>query len=177
MLIGTNGYEYPGFAYQQTNHRGATEHGCKDCHFDKTRNYVIGGHSFNMRADLAGEELILTEACSACHGSIDDFNDVNNVQDDTHALVDSLGTLLFTAGLVDSTHHPLSVTTSADSAGAVWNFLMAEEDRSAGVHNKRYIHSLLISAIQFMEGTLQPTSGYFAADRQNQNEATDYSPE
>ena len=41
--------------------------------------------------------------------------------------------------------------TSADSAGAVWNYLIAHEDGSHGIHNAQYIMDLLNSAIQFIQ--------------------------
>ena len=44
--------------------------------------------------------------------------------------------------------------TSADSAGAVWNYLIVEGDRSEGVHNAKYILGLLTSSIEFLNGTL-----------------------
>jgi len=36
----------------------------------------------------------------------------------------------------------------------VWNYMMAIEDRSGGVHNRKYIRSLLVSATQYINGTL-----------------------
>jgi hypothetical protein len=47
---------------------------------------------------------------------------------------------------------PRSVTTSADSAGAVWNYLLVEEDRSKGMHNPAYMMDLLQSAIVYIQG-------------------------
>jgi len=69
-----------------------------------------------------------------------------------HDLLDSLGGLLETAGLVDSEHHPISGVTvsTADSAGALYNFLFVEEDRSIGVHNTAYAVGLLTSSINYL---------------------------
>jgi hypothetical protein len=150
MLIGTNGYEYAGLTYDQTNHVGAMTDGCLDCHFNETSNYRVGGHSFNMEFDMDGEELLNTAACS-CHGTLDDFN-YHGVQDSVEVLVADLAARLEAAGLIDNTGHPLDdVFTSADSAGAVWNYLIVHEDRSHGVHNAQYIYDLLHSAIQFIQ--------------------------
>ena len=56
MLIGTNGYEYAAYTYDRTTHREATtadgKDGCLECHFKATSQYVVGGHSFNMRAEV-----------------------------------------------------------------------------------------------------------------------------
>lgn len=154
MLIGTNGYEYATFTYEQTNHKTATTDACLDCHFKETENLRVGGHSFNMAFDDGGEELLNTAACTTCHGANSDF-DVNGQQTQTEALAAQLKGLLVTAGLLNNaTGLPLSVATSSDSAGAVWNYLMMEEDRSKGVHNRKYIQGLLQSAIDFMTGAL-----------------------
>jgi len=159
MLTGTNGYEYPGFTYEQTNHKLATEDGCLDCHMKVTENLRVGGHSFNMAFDDGTEELINTGACFACHGDMDDF-DYQGVQTEIDTLVANLRTELVSAGLVSAgTGLPRTATTSSDSAGAVWNYLLAIEDRSRGVHNRRYIRSLLTSAQQYIDGTLPTPAG------------------
>jgi hypothetical protein len=154
LLIGTNGYEYPTFTYEQTAHRSATEDGCLDCHMDHPENLRVGGHSFNMAFDDGSEVMVNTAACEACHGDLDDF-DLDGYQTQTDSLVTDLRGRLVAAGLVSGTTGlPRSVTTSSDSAGAVWNYLMALEDRSRGVHNRKYVHSLLQSAISYISGTL-----------------------
>jgi hypothetical protein len=164
MLIGTNGYEYAGFEYSRTNHRGGTDNGCLDCHFKTTRNYILGGHSFNMAFDREGTEEFNTAACAQvqCHPDeeLTDFNR-DNVQSDVTALIDQLQTLLINANLLafyadDNAYEPTergvhSATAPGDSAGAVWNYLLAREDRSEGVHNREYITGLLESSIQFMQ--------------------------
>lgn len=158
MLTGTNGYEYPGFTYEQTNHKLATEDGCLDCHMKVTENLRVGGHSFNMTFDDGTEELVNTGACFACHGDMDDF-DYQGVQTEIDTLVANLRGALVTAGLVSaSTGLPRTAITSSDSAGAVWNYMLAIEDRSRGVHNRRYIRGLLTSGLQYMQGTLPLSS-------------------
>lgn len=161
-LIGSNGYEYASFTYEITNHRSATADGCLDCHFRATSNNVVGGHSFNMHGDVRDEggefsELLNVAACEPCHGELDDF-DLNGVQTEIDSLATLLEGLVETAGLWESGHPKSGVTTSADSAGAVWNLLMIEEDRSEGVHNAKYMRGLLESAIQFLQGTLPGSS-------------------
>lgn len=154
MLTGTNGYEYPGFAYEQTNHKLAAEDGCLDCHMKATENLRVGGHSFNMAYDDGVEQLLNTGACFACHGDLDDF-DFQGVQTEIDTLVANLRASLVTAGLISGASGlPSSTSTSSDSAGAVWNYLLAIEDRSRGVHNRKYIRSLLTSAQQYLDGTL-----------------------
>jgi hypothetical protein len=160
MLWGTNGYEYAAFGpYGDTNHRGAAEDGCLDCHYKVVNSYFLSGHSFNMKFIAEGDTALNTDACEQCHSSTDDFN-LGGVQDTVHTLLEDLENLLFAAGLLDAERHPLEVTTSQDSAGAVWNYLIVEEDRSLGVHNKQYAIDLLNSAIQFMQtGPTPPVAG------------------
>jgi hypothetical protein len=155
MLTGTNGYEYPGFTYEQTNHKLATEDGCLDCHMKVTENLRVGGHSFNMAFDDGEEELINTGACATCHGDLDDF-DYQGAQTEIDSLVANLRAVLVSAGLVSaSTGLPLTnANVASDSAGAVWNYMLAIEDRSRGIHNRKYIRGLLTSATQYMQGTL-----------------------
>ena len=149
MLIAGNGYEYAGFMYEDNAaHRTLTEDGCLDCHMKTTSNFVLGGHSFNMEWDDGGSSVENTDACEPCH-SLDDF-DYNGVQTTVDSLLTELDTALQMAGLIDSDHHPMSVTTSRDSAGAVWNYLLVYEDGSDGVHNGPYAVSLLQSSLQHL---------------------------
>jgi hypothetical protein len=154
MIIGSNGYEYAGYDYQQLEyHRTLTDDGCVDCHFKSTQNYVVGGHSFNMAAELEGEEVLNLGTCNTCHDELEDFN-YADVQDSVETLSETLLALLTAAGLMADGHPIDDVVTSADSAGAVWNYLVVHEDRSHGVHNSKYAIGLLESAIMYMQGGL-----------------------
>lgn len=165
MLLGSNGYEYAGWTYSRTQHREATTSGgmdgCLECHFKATSQYVVGGHSFEMRATanepLSGPtEVLNVGACLPCHGEINDFNEVGpgySVQDSVDVLTADLKARLVAAGLLDATTGlARPKTTSADSAGAVWNYLVVKYDRSRGVHNAEYIMGLLRSSIQYISG-------------------------
>jgi hypothetical protein len=159
-LFGSNGYEYSGYTYEQTLHV-SLEDGCLRCHFDVTQNFVVGGHSFNMKGTIGGhdgdEEVVNQDACLPCHdldaADVDGF-DHNGRQTEVQALADSLETILENAGLLSNGHNVPNVVTSSDSAGAVWNWLVIHEDRSAGIHNYKWMKGLLESSIMFMEGNL-----------------------
>jgi hypothetical protein len=180
MVVATNGYQYSWFDYERSNaHRGGTVDGCLDCHYKTTENNILGGHSFNMTFTIleegGPEESENTNGCNVtdCHdGDVDDF-DHEDWQTDTEQLVDSLQTILFTAGLIDDEGHPLddvfvaSLSEPGDSAGAVWNYLIVHEDRSHGIHNPKYTRGLLESAIQFMVSGPPPT---FAATEQKRRD-------
>lgn len=151
VLIGSNAYEYAGYVYDRTTHAEATEDGCLDCHMKNAVGNVVGGHSFNMKWEGGIEELTNTEACAPCHGEIDDF-DYHGVQTEVDGLVADLEARLVAAGLF-ADGAPAAVTTSRDSAGAVFNLMYVKEDRSRGVHNPAYVRGLLESSIQFISGT------------------------
>jgi hypothetical protein len=161
LLIGSNGYEYAGYTYERSTHRSATNDGCLDCHMKTTSQNVVGGHAFNMEWGEEGSAISNTAACVRCHGETSDFALVGDEfsQDKVDSLIRVLRDNLVTAKLVtvgttaDSFAVPKSTKTSADSAGAVYNLLLAQEDRSHGVHNPKYVTGLLQSAIDFISGT------------------------
>ena len=165
LLFGSNGYEYDGYEYSDSaGHRNALHpddgqaDGCVNCHLKSTRNFVVGGHSFNMRGEMVSEEgaeeVLNINACWACHDEpeedIEGF-DYEGVQTEIHGLLEDLSALLQAAGVVDATGHPISGTTTQGIAGALWNFLLIEEDRSFGVHNPGYAVDLLEASIAYME--------------------------
>lgn len=157
MLIGSNGYEYDGFNYSQTNHRGATDDGCVDCHMKFTRNSKVGGHTWNMRWTDEEGEILNTAACVPCHGTTSNF-DIDGIQTEIAGLEEELRTLLVGAGFILANGNRVVGTRTADEAGAIWNYLMVHYDRSAGVHNPNYIRDLLQSSIDFMSSPAQTVS-------------------
>jgi formate-dependent nitrite reductase cytochrome c552 subunit len=160
LLIASNGYEYDGldYDYENTGH-GANDDGCIMCHMGNPlvhNGYKIGGHSFNM-VNPGDEEETLVGVCQECHLSADDF-DYENIQSDVEDMLADLHDLLVAAGHLNAgTGLPSGTSTNkhtiADEgeAGALWNYLMVEEDRSEGVHNPSYIRDLLESSIEYME--------------------------
>jgi len=163
MLLGTNGYEYAGYTYEQTNHKGATDNGCLDCHFETPFGYSLGGHSFNMAYGGEEGETYNAEACAKCHEGIEEGDnfDLDGVQTEVEGLISTLEGLLISANMLVETEEGLQAQTRdvysrsepGDSAGALWNYFIAKYDRSEGVHNREYITGLLQSAIEFMQGS------------------------
>ncbi len=165
MLRGVNAYEYAGYNYAGSPHETAVTRGCPACHMSASVHESIGGHSWNMKNEERGLENITGCNVDGCHkpnpvASVDretvrDFDGdgvIEGVQTELHDLLDSLGTLLVTAGFLDEDHHPVNnvLVSTADSAGALYNFLFVEEDRSVGVHNTAYAVALLKSSINFL---------------------------
>jgi hypothetical protein len=110
-----------------------------------------------MRWTDADGTILNTAACVPCHGATADFNR-DNVQTETAQLADSLKTLLVARGWLNgSSNLPVApLTLTNDQAGALWNYMLIEEDRSGGVHNRNYIQGLLKSAIEFLNANPAP---------------------
>lgn len=162
LLIATGGYEYDDleYDYENTGH-GAEEgdDGCIKCHMgnpEAHNGYAMGGHSFNM-VNPDDEEEILVGVCQECHTAAEDF-DYEGIQTDVEEMLEELGNLLVLAGHLDEesglpegTSQAKHTIADEGEAGALWNYLMIEEDRSHGVHNPFYIRDLLESSIEYME--------------------------
>lgn len=132
LLAGIGGYEVAGTeAYptpESTTHfKDAT---CVKCHMYQQH------HTFEPSID----------ACKECHDGITDF-DFNGVQTTVTNLLEELKTELTTAGLLNATGGEVVGTYPVDQAGALYNYLMVEDDRSEGVHNTKYIEALLRNSI------------------------------
>ena len=162
MLLGTNAYEYANYEYDNSPHTNVTIDGCVDCHMSASGDYTLGGHSFGMYDEEKDHENKTGCNTSNCHdGDVDEFDlaadddfdwdgTEEGVQAEVQGLLDSLEHILETAGLLED-EHPLSVTVAtADSAGAVFNWLFVHEDRSLGIHNTEYAVGLLQSSINYM---------------------------
>jgi hypothetical protein len=157
VIIGSNGYEFDGYSYTTSPHRN-NPNACLSCHFEATSNNIVGGHAFNMRGDARDEggefaSVLNTAACAPCHGDLDDF-DYHGIQTELLGLAHTLDSLLTEAGLVADGHPNSGAVTNVDSAGALWNFALFEDDRSWGVHNPKYFRGLLQSSIDYLTGNL-----------------------
>ncbi len=146
MLAGTNAYEYAGETYGNSPHTNLADNGCLDCHMARSY-YLTGGHSFVME-DTADHQNIY--GCHECHdATLTDF-DYEDKQTEIQALLDQLETLLVAANLLDDGEPVDRTVATADSAGAVYNWLFVLEDQSLGVHNYDYAKALLESAIDYL---------------------------
>ena len=164
MLIGTNAYEYTGYSYERSWHSTGVTEGCVSCHMSPSEHETVGGHSWNMRNEDRGFENIAGCNATGCHDTAplttidrladEDFNNdglIDGVQDEIKGLADTLLGLLVAANLTNGSGVPVSrIVATADSAGAVYNYVFIEEDRSFGVHNADYSAGILWSAINFL---------------------------
>lgn len=168
MLLATNAYEYSGYDYSSSYHAAVSD-GCVACHMSTSLHETVGGHSWNMRNEERGFENTFGCNVDACHrGNISSLNRTANsdfdgdgttegVQDEIRGLSDSLRTLLVNANLLeyvaaDDAYEPVDgrEVATADSVGALYNWLFVHEDGSHGIHNTDYAVGLLQSSINFL---------------------------
>ncbi len=158
MLLGTNGYEYGSVSGGPSPH-GSVDDGCLHCHMAPGL-YGTGDHAFWMANEE--EDYENTKGCNTangCHaGTLESFAH-DGVQADIESKLEELAGLLYDAGLMewvvegtDSLFEPTDgrPVATADSAGALFNYLFVHEDRSMGIHNPDYAEGLLDAAIEFM---------------------------
>jgi cytochrome c551/c552 len=173
MLMGTGGFKFIDYNYTtNSNHAINAEikqEGCVACHMaDATAGSgFAGGHTMNIGyTNISGQQAYLINGCTVegCHTSAG-FN-INYIggssflagglgtHDATEAYLDTLHTLLLDRGWITASgsvnasgNNPLRITP-ASRAGALFNYLFVEHDRSKGSHNTRYTLELLISSIQ-----------------------------
>jgi hypothetical protein len=179
LLAGLVGYEaIPGFSKVETLHRNVLSDGCVNCHMGYARThdgYNVGGHSWNMLWEEEPDYNLSANCTDAnCHGAGGlEFDDPvtdepydfvllsvggDGYQTQTEHLLDSLATLLEIQGIYNpSTGLARTGTFRTHVAGAYWNFIMIEEDRSFGIHNFGYIKSLLEASIDYCASLPPPT--------------------
>jgi hypothetical protein len=158
VFSGQHAYVFPGEDYDSISpHNQEADNACLACHMAAPHGDLAGGHSFNLVYEAEGEEAQLTTGCNveACHANnLEDFN-YDGVQDSVAALLANLRTILINNNLLTesnlvnaSSSAPLNIPM--DVAGAIYNFLFFEEDRSEGVHNPDYTIDVLNASIEYM---------------------------
>jgi hypothetical protein len=136
FLYGVLGYEFDGAeSYATPGSHAHMQPACTGCHMETYSNSK-GGHTWWPNLDN----------CTSCHEGANSF-DVKGVQTEVHDLLVELGDLLKAEGSIDADGHPVRGTFHIDVAGATYNYIGIEEDRSLGVHNPDYIIALLKNSI------------------------------
>ena len=168
MLIGTNAYTW-GEELNLSPHYAAVENACVGCHMYPNAHVLgevpsAGGHTFSM-VDGYGNDNV--EACSNCHGNFGaEFSDkkfyingsadldkngvAEGLQIEVEGLLHQLSTLLPPYGSPDI--NVIDSTWTIDEAGALYNYVQIEEDRSFGIHNPRFTVGLLYLSIGKLGG-------------------------
>ena len=124
---------------------------CVTCHMASATGYHNGGHTFFVEDE---EEGLNTNGCLACHTASEAETLKDDLQAEIETKLEELGALLVTAGI----YNPAGTSGTAVKgdytntvAGAYWNFISIEEDRSMGVHNPRFVRKLLENTIASLE--------------------------
>jgi hypothetical protein len=154
ILNGTGAYVFEGATYRNSPHSTHVTNGCPTCHMAAAYGTQAGGHTMSLTYDSHGTETDLVAGCNNddCHSGLANFN-IDGLQDSVETYLSNLRTALVEASLLDdasdlpnaSTAHPLVM--SADQAGALYNYLLLEADRSGGVHNSKYVLDALKASI------------------------------
>jgi hypothetical protein len=174
VLAGTGGYEYAAYGnYPDSPHTGATsdKNGCVACHMAPGIGPTTGGHSMRLHNEDNGVENLNgcnIEACHGLTGELDEINrtadadfdgdgEIEGVQDEVRGLIAQLGDVLVADGLMEhdeeeDSYHPISGRTVilADTAGAVYNMMFAQEEGSLCIHNTAYVVALLQSSYNYV---------------------------
>ena len=128
VLAGIGGYTFGTVVNSEVHaSAGAT---CITCHMNE------GDHKWEPSLD----------ACKTCHTDAASF-DLGGKQTEINGLISSLKSALIDKGLLDDAGHPVKGTFPVAQAGALYNYEMIVDDRSAGVHNYPFIKDLLDASI------------------------------
>jgi hypothetical protein len=125
-----------------------------DPHFHgKIENACVACHMHEDNHSLA----VNLESCAGCHTSADNAEEkLVELETAVHTKLMELGAALATKGVMTEVtneldeiigYAPIGGTISADDARLVYNFMVVEEDGSAGMHNPSYIMKLLTNSI------------------------------
>jgi hypothetical protein len=170
VYSGKGGYAYAGMTYGNSSHQAFTN-GCVDCHMPPVAsNQGIGNHSFYAQLTACQQQ--------GCHVNTTSF-DVIGGQSAMRANLQELRIALNNAGfltratvapydvlsatdLLDLTFsldqvRPQTVAVPADTAGAVYNYLLLARGSADGVHNPLYTRELMFDSYKAIAGTAPTT--------------------
>lgn len=170
VYSGKGGYAYAGMTYGNSSHQAFTN-GCVDCHMPPIdSNQGVGNHSFYAQLTACQQQ--------GCHVNTTSF-DVIGGQSAMRANLQELRVALNKAGFLTRSaaapYLPLSATdlldltfsldqvlpgatnVPADTAGALYNYLLLARGSADGVHNPLYTRELIFDSYKAIAGTA-PTS-------------------
>ena len=160
ILNGSSAYVFAGATYRNSPHTTMVTDGCPTCHMQSAYGVQAGGHTMNLTYDNHGTETDLVAGCNitGCHSGLTNFN-YEDSQDSVEVLLEALREELVAGSILNgSTGLPNASSSdtlvlSADQAGALYNFLFFEDDRSLGVHNTKYAYDALNASIEAVAPT------------------------
>jgi len=134
VLWGLGGYEFRTDLSASSPHQSQAN--CVVCHMAETDSETTGGHTW----------IIDEEVCLDCHTALP-----QTAMDALESKLGDLKAALITAGLLDAAGEIVVDSFQSDSIGALWNYLLIEEDRSMGVHNPDYATALMNASIMALQ--------------------------
>jgi hypothetical protein len=167
VLLGEGGYEFGFQLPRSVAHLTGNPNTCVDCHMAvppaEHRNR-IGEHTKQMRyTPEGGQEVHLIAGCTNCHGAITSFDDIYATSDydmdgeikpfqqEVQGLLNRLASALPPVG--DPTIDWQQIDDNdLEAKGAFWNYLYVRNDHSLGIHNPKYVVSLLQRSITLVTG-------------------------
>jgi predicted CXXCH cytochrome family protein len=172
LMTTGGGYTF-GQELPSSPHGAVVENVCSGCHmgatpgFDDEGNalpgrHEVGGHSFSMASEAAGENVVV---CQDCHVGATTFEFeasrdydgdgiIETNQEEVAGLHEALGAALTAAGVqdVDSRRFVMPENPTEAMWGGMWNYQFTAFPGTA-VHNLRYSVALLQLSIEQLGGT------------------------
>jgi hypothetical protein len=117
---------------------------CVECHFGENKDHALGF------ADNYGTKVFANyAACVQCHTDEDTAEGLHEaLAAEVQGKIDALQALLLDQGILDGSDYvAVPIDLSADQAKALWNYKLAVEDKSLGLHAPTYMKALLDNSI------------------------------
>jgi hypothetical protein len=160
---GTGGYDF-GTPIESSAHYALIADACVTCHMYKPKGTTVGGHTFSMANEEEGGDNTAACAQTGCHSTpalatfdrpstVDWDGDGTNegTQTEFDGLMATLKGKLVTAGLLDAALDtaagPFPRRLPKAQAGAIYNYRVALTESSRGIHNTKYIMTILQRSI------------------------------
>jgi hypothetical protein len=152
LFTGAGGYKVEGsVAYANSAHTALVEDACITCHMAPVSGgRESGGHTFRVESESGS---LNTNGCVQCH--TDGANAVKDLvaatQTEIEDLLAQLADKLVAKGIFDANHKLQTGDWDNVVVGSAYNYIFIEEDKSAGVHNAKYVRALLINSIEALQ--------------------------
>jgi hypothetical protein len=126
---------------------GAGLDGKPTSHYSKVENTCVTCHLGGAGPDANHSFVPVVGTCVKCHADAKSL-DVDGKQTAIKKQLEAVKAALTAKGLLDAKGVIVPGKYSPEYAGALWNYLLVEEDKSDGVHNPVYAAALLDLALK-----------------------------
>jgi len=159
ILAGIGAYQFGDTPYRNDAAHNSITNGCVHCHMAEPPEDYAGGHSFAVLVE--GADAINPNGCTdGCHSDWspeEAFTHVRDTQEDFHERLHELGLDMLALGWMnpDATNGFVNPGTyTPDQLGAMWNWMLLDEDFSGSVHNVIYAGDVLEATQAFVTGQM-----------------------